>query len=94
MSAETIQSIIPIITLAGTVFAVYFYFRKPQEQSEKTDIVIGKEIEYLKLSLTNLKDNHIHTLENDIKSLQTAVQNVKLSVERLSTIIEERIPRK
>lgn len=94
MTTEVIENIIPVITIVGTIFAIYLYFRKPQEQSEKTDIVIGKEIEFLKISLNNLKDNHIHTLENDVKDLKTAVKGVELSVERLSTIIDERIPKK
>lgn len=78
----------------GVVLAIYRSYRDPQAKSETTDSILALEIKTLKESLTNLKDNHIHTLEKRMDDTSKNLTDLTVSVGKLSTIIEERIPRK
>lgn len=69
-----------LITIIGIIFGVYLYFRKPQEQSEMTDIGFDKDLKHLKedtekrfTEMVNgfnksieLALNHSHTVESKL----------------------------
>lgn len=93
MSAkEIIEILTSILTLLGIVFAVYLYFRKPQEVSEKTDALLQVQVAGLVKELANLKDNHIHTLEIKITETKESLHRLEIGMTRLETLMEERLP--
>ncbi len=71
ITEENISIIIQIATLIGIIFAVYLYFRKPQEKSETTDAVFEermKNYENTTEKATQLALNHSHTVESKLDS--------------------------
>ena len=82
------------ITITGIIFTIYHYFKNPQISSEKEDISIKALLDALTKDLANLKQNHIHTLHEDVKRIDQTVASMSVEVAKLSTIIEERIPQR
>lgn len=83
-----------VLGLVAILFSVYNSFRKPQIESDKTESLLSQSIARLQLDLTNLRDNHIHTLDQKIEEQNKNINGLSLIVTRLSTIIDERIPAK
>lgn len=98
ITAENISIAIQILTLGGIVFAIYNTFRKPQETSEINDAVFDEKIKSLSIStetkidtvkelVINLRDNHLHTVENKIDKHISDSQDAALkSAERMGEI--------
>lgn len=126
----TLPNIMFVIGILGTIFAVYFHFAKPQEDIEKTQIKIDKEVgtkatilaqqemaakasllaqgvEWEKIANEKkftefglrldgamlLATNHIHTVDTKVDKLSVDVNGISVEIAKLTTIIEERIPR-
>lgn len=85
---------ISVCTIVGMIFAVFIYFRNPQVASDKNDALMNQSISQLQLDLTNLRDNHLHTLDTKIDSTIASVNTISIEVAKLGTIINERIPSK
>jgi hypothetical protein len=51
------------IAIVSAIFAVFLFFRRPQEQGEINDKVSDEKYIALKDIVINLRDNHIHTLD-------------------------------
>jgi len=90
---EKISIIMQIATLIGLIFAVYLYFRKPQEKSDITDAVFDVRFNALEKTVINLRDNHIHTLDMKLdKHIQDnqifMLENTK-TCSRIETLIEQ-----
>jgi hypothetical protein len=83
-----------ILGLGGAAFAIYSYFREPQVKSERIDAVMAVVIDQIQKDIVNLRDNHIHTLDTKLNETNKTVSTIAVEVARLSTVIEERIPRK
>lgn len=83
-----------VIGLLTVIFSVYLYFRSPQVTLEKSDLMITANINQLQKDLANLRDNHIHTLDNQIQETNKALSLLTIEVAKLSTIIDERLPKK
>jgi hypothetical protein len=79
-SLQILDLALKILTLLGVIFAVYLYFKKPQEDSKITDVEFEKDLSHLKED-TNKKFiemiagfnksielalNHSHTVETKI----------------------------
>lgn len=108
ITEENIGLIIQIFTLLGIVFGVFLYFRKPQEDienktdnlsqqfkwerelSEKRFMDLGKRLDEAFL----LASNHTNTVDVKTDKLIQTVNLLNSEIIRLSTIIEERIPKK
>jgi flagellar basal body-associated protein FliL len=93
-----IQEIIYLVIAVGTtVFSVYLYFRKPQEKSEVNDAVFDVKFQTLEKLVTNLRDNHIHTIESKldlhIENQNKSELTMAKTIGRIETILEERLPR-
>lgn len=88
------QNILNAILIFGAIFAVYKYFRGPQEKTEKNDAVMAEQFKQLRLEFTNLRDNHIHTLDVKIDGAITSINHQSVELAKLTTIIDERIPKK
>jgi len=99
MEVEKITSLIlQGLTLLGVLFAVYQYFRKPDEDAEK-EIALLKQGCGMKHSaldemtasinaeISAIKNNHLRHIEESVRSLE-------MGQEKLFTILEERLPKK
>ena len=75
------------------IFTVYNYFRKPQIEADKIDTVLSLNVSNMQKDLINLRDNHIHTIEQKIEATNANLNSLSLQVGKLATIIDERIPR-
>lgn len=92
------QAIIFVLGLMGTVFTVYNYFKNPQIKLEKQDLLVGERISDLGKQLSNLRDNHLHTIEvkmdTHISNQAINERETAMMLTRLQTILEERLPLK
>jgi flagellar basal body-associated protein FliL len=88
-----LNTILQVVTLGGIVFAVWFAVRKPQEKSEVNDAVFGERFISLEKMVTNLRDNHLHTLDSKLD--QHIRENQMVSIEttrsltRMETLMEQ-----
>lgn len=101
----TAPNIMFFIGIFGLVFTIYNRFTEPQIKSDKADalfkqdlLAIGAKFEERFLgfdkSLSNLRDNHLHTITEDVKTVTKSVNELAILVAKLETKIDERIPRK
>ncbi len=88
------QTILTAMGIMGGIFSVFLYFKNPQTASEKDQIRMWSYLEKLNADLVNLRDNHIHTIDAKLDGHAKLISNIEIALERLSTIIQERIPRK
>lgn len=82
-----------VIGLVGILFGVYHYFRNPQIKADKTDAILLMRFDNLESNFNNLKDNHLHTLGIAIETTNKHVNTLAIEVAKLSTIIDERVPK-
>ena len=83
-----------VLGLLAILFSIYRYFKDPQIKSDQTDGILTLEIKQLKEEIINLKDNHIHSLREAIVNTNNNLNNLTVQVAKLSTVVEERLPRK
>lgn len=87
ITEENISIILQILTVLGIIFAVYFYFRTPQEKSEVNDAVFDVKFNALEKLVVNLRDNHIHTLDEKLSKHISESQEVALrGAEKMGSI--------
>jgi len=103
----TSDNILFLISVLGSIFAVYLYFRNPQVAIDKKAALLAQEIGLRDNSVdsrfmqmqTDIKEsytlaqNHMHTVDTKIDVLSEQVVLLGKEVVRLSTIIDERIPK-
>lgn len=89
----TVTFFLGIVAVVSVLFNVYNSFRNPQIKADQTDIKFREELDSLKKTVLEIKETHLRTVEQDIKNLTTAVNDLSKTVVRLSTIIDERIPK-
>lgn len=86
-TSENIGLILQIATLLGIIFAIYSYFRKPQEQGEINDKVFDVKFDALEKTVINLRDNHIHSIAEKLDKHISESQDIALrSAERMGGI--------
>lgn len=94
-----------VLGLLGIMFTVYNYFRDPQIRSDQIDALMKQNLEFISKEFSarfkfldeqfaNLRDNHVHTLETKIDSTNKDMGLMAVEIGKLSTIIEERIPKR
>lgn len=93
ITGDGIVFFLGITSVLGIFLNVYNSWRKPQIASDTSLASLRNEIETLKKTVTEIRETHLRTVENDIKNLTTAVNDLGKTVIRLSTIIDERIPK-
>jgi hypothetical protein len=106
---DYVQIIIQLVTLLGVIFAVYQYFRKPDEDASKKIALIEQGCTMKHSALDKMLDEKIATIndnigllsktllllqENDIKHIELRLTDQDKSLAKLFTILEERLPRK
>lgn len=88
------QTLSYILGSAGMIFGLFSYFKNPQIKLEKGEGLMSMSIKQLQSDLTNLRDNHVHTLDVKLDQTIISVNHLSNEITRLSTIIEERVPKR
>ena len=79
-----------IIYIIGLLFIAYNTFRKPQIRADKDISIMGGKIDNLKKEMADLKDNHLHSIEEKQDELKDDIGEMNTKITQLATIIEER----
>ena len=93
----TFQSVTFIIALGGVAFGIYHALRNPDINNDKAISVLKEELKSAKeITALSVKtaQNDIHSLGLRIESLDLTIKNLSFTVATLTTIIDERLPRK
>ena len=89
------------VGIGGMLFAAYKHFKGPAEKTiNRLAILEQKFIGEQKIieQLSNLRDNHLHTIESKLDSHITRYEvdqkNTGEQLVRITTILDERLPKK
>ncbi len=93
MTIPDLQTIYTLLGICAIVFAVYLYFRNPQIKTDQITIKLRDDVSEMQRQIVDIKETHLRSVENDIKTLTNAVNELSKTVIKLSTIIDERIPK-
>lgn len=93
ITVSSISLIMGIFGIFGVVFGVYLYFRNPQIKTDQETTKLRDDVENLRKQILEIKETHLRSVENDIKTLTAAVSQLEKTVVKLTTIIDERIPK-
>ena len=93
LTAQTISYLLGIAGLMSIVFSVYNSFRNPQIKSDKDGVKLREDLDSLSRDVEEIKTKHLASVEENIKDLSKTIHDLALTVTRLSTIIDERIPK-
>jgi len=105
MDILTPSNITFAIGTISTIFAIFLYFKNPQDKLEKNQIrneerdknkatvLEAKEVEN-KAAAFLLASNHTNTVDTKVDKLIKSTNLMSNEITRLRTIIEERIPKK
>jgi len=86
--------IVAALGILGTIFGIYSYFKEPQIKTDKNNALIANDIKAIRDDIINIRDNHIHGLHQSLDETNKQVNQLNVKVATLSTIIDERIPKK
>jgi uncharacterized protein HemX len=103
-----LQDFVFVLGIIGVIFGVYQYFRNPQVAEDKRAALLAQEVKTTSTSVEQRfesmqknfeglllqSNNHIHSLDIKIDALNKAMTDMRVEVATLSTIINERIPKK
>lgn len=103
-SLLTTSNVMFVLGIGAAIFSIFNYFKKPTEDLEKQQVVsqekdkdvdrrLNEQSSRLSEAMT-LAQNHIHTVDTKVDGLGVRMGSVEVALARLSTVIEERIPRK
>jgi hypothetical protein len=104
----TIPNVVFALGIIGTIFTVYNYFKDPQISGEKKDALLAQQVQWqiegterrfkeIQESFNGLllqSNNHIHTVETKVDAQTCTIAAMGIEIAKLTTIIEERIPKK
>lgn len=104
----TPSNIMFAIGIISLLFTIWQKVQGPQVKADKTDALIEQRLKFQKESYDEkfkdmgvrldqaftLAQNHIHTVDTKVDTLDCSIRDMGLKIEKLSTIIEERIPKK
>ena len=107
-SLITPQNVTFVLGILGVIFTIYNYFKNPQTQEEKKAALLAQQVQWtIEGSERRFKDmqesfnglllqsnNHIHTVDTKVDVLTGKINDMAVIIEKLSTIIDERIPKK
>jgi hypothetical protein len=97
MNLTDIQFIISIATLLGIVYAVYRTFRDPDIKADKSISLLKEQLAYEKTTASlaiQTNQNCIHSLQGEVNDMKNDIGTLNVSIGKLETIINERIPKK
>ena len=90
----TIPNIVFALIIAERIFAMFNYFKNPQIQSDKNDLLLNSNVTSLKEAVQHLKDNDLHTIQKTLELHENTMKLLAIEAAKLQTIIDERIPKK
>ena len=93
----TTSNIMFILGILGVIFSVYNYFKTPQKTTDRDMALMAQKLSEVTRELASLSASyaaHIIADQNSFNSLTNQITAVDKSVVKLTTVIEERIPRK
>lgn len=107
-SLLTIQNLTFVAGAIGVIFTIYNNVKNPQVDLEKKDALLSQQTKYNAESndrrftevqnsfnaLVLQSNNHIHTVDVKVETLNASVMAMSNEITRLGTIIDERIPKK
>ena len=93
LDSESLSYILGFLGLMGIIFSVYLSFRNPQIKSDKDVIKVREDLDSLSREVSEIKEKHLASVEANIEKLSSTIHDLALNVTRLSTIIDERIPK-
>lgn len=83
-----------VVLVATNVFQVYLYFRNPQVDMEKKYISLVDGLAAMQKEIKDIKETNIISINKNVTELSSTVKSLEISVAKLSTVIDERIPKK
>ncbi len=89
----TTSNITFILGILAIIFSIFNYFKNPQVKLEQNEGLMTMAIKQLQLDLTNLRDNHVHTIDVKLDDQGKSIRDLSIQVAKLSTILEERLPK-
>lgn len=96
ISTQTLTFIGFIITIGGTIFTIFFYFQKPQIALEKRVAKLEDNDQKQDKDIQTIRDDHsknTETMLKEMKELTTSINGLNVTVGKLETKIDERIPK-
>lgn len=79
--------------ILAIIFSVYNSFKNPQIKTDQTTISLREDLNSLSEQVNEIQNKHLTSVEANIKELSKTIFDLSLTVTRLSTIIDERIPK-
>lgn len=93
LNNETFMTFTLLAAVVGIFFNVYLHFRNPQIRTDQAALKLREDVDTLSKSLTEVREKHLVSVEKDLKDLAGTIHSLSLNVTRLSTVIDERIPK-
>ena len=107
-SVLTPANVMFTLGILSMIFGIYNYFRTPQIAGDKKDALLAQQVQWqiegnerrfkeMQDSFNALllqSNNHIHTVDTKVENLNATVAEMGQSITKLTTIIEERIPKR
>lgn len=93
ITLSAVQLTLAVLAVFGVVFSVFLYFKNPQIKNDQDSIRFREELDAMKKQILEIKETHLRSIEGDVKALTAAVAQLDRTVVRLTTIIDERIPK-
>lgn len=82
-----------VVGMIAIMFSVYKSLTNPQVESDKEVIRLREDMDTLHDVVSEIKEKHLASVEANIKELSSSVHELSINVTRLTTIIDERVPR-
>jgi hypothetical protein len=93
ITQEFITYALGIVALLNVGAVLWTSIRKPQETSQLNDAIFEERFNSLNATVTNLRDNHLHTLDSKLESHTRENQIFALettkSLTKLETLMEQ-----
>lgn len=89
----TTDTVLFFITVVSVLYALYERFRKPQDDQKIDGIKLQERLSEVEKDLLEVRKTHLVAMEKDVRDLNTTLQGLTNTVTKLSTIIDERIPK-
>lgn len=86
-----------IFAICGVVLSVFIYMTAPQQKTDTAIELLKSQASNQQATIdriTKTQQNDVQELKSEIAGLRSEIQQLRESVVKLSTIIEERIPKK
>lgn len=93
LTPETVGYLLGLGGLVSIIFTVYNSFKNPQINADKESIKMREDLDSLRKQVDEIKTTHLVTVEKNIGDLTKTIHDLSITVTRLSTIIDERIPK-